>query len=298
MAISGHRKSIALFITLGAILVAVIVTLNIGLIVWSWRTGVMLVLGALFCGLLIAGVVLNTIFLVREIRRNEQHDQFINAVTHELKTPVSSIRLYLETLLTREMDDKKRREFYGVMLADSDRLTHTIDQVLRAGQAKTWRKHHNRDVLNLGELATECVSLARLRHHLPEDAVRCECEHASVRGDADELKAAVSNLLDNAIKYSKSQVRVTVVVAAVDDKNVAVRVRDDGVGISPPELKRIFRRFYRIPGLVSTRVKGTGLGLFIVLSTAKRHGGKAYAESEGLGRGSTFTLQLPSAGGA
>ena len=78
-------------------------------------------------------MVLNTIFLVREIRRNEQHDSFINAVTHELKTPVASIRLYLQTLQTRELDDDKRREFYRIMLEDSDRLLHTIDQVLRAG---------------------------------------------------------------------------------------------------------------------------------------------------------------------
>lgn len=298
MASSGRQKSIALFITLGSCLVAVAVTLNIGLIVWTWRTGVMLVLGALFCSLIIAGVALNTIFLVREIRRNEQHDQFINAVTHELKTPVSSIRLYLETLQTREMDDAKRREFYAVMLADSDRLAHTIDQVLRAGQAKTLRKHHHRELLDLAEIVKDCVRLARLRHHLPDEAVRCECAKAKVWGDADELKAAVTNLLDNAIKYSRDEVRVTAEVVLVDGNNVAVRVRDKGVGISPPELKRIFRRFYRIPGIVTTRVKGTGLGLYIVGATAKRHGGKAYAESEGTGRGSTFTLQLPGAGAA
>ncbi|MCU1261085.1 MAG: Two-component sensor histidine kinase [Bryobacterales bacterium] len=298
MASSGRQKSIALFITLGSCLVAVAVTLNIGLIVWTWRTGVMLVLGALFCSLIIAGVVLNTIFLVREIRRNEQHDQFINAVTHELKTPVSSIRLYLETLQTREMDDAKRREFYAVMLADSDRLAHTIDQVLRAGRAKTWRKHHHRELLDLTEIVKDCVRLARLRHHLPDEAVGCECAKAQVWGDADELKAAVTNLLDNAIKYSKDEVRVTAEVVLVDGNNVAVRVRDKGVGISPAELKRIFRRFYRIPGIVTTRVKGTGLGLYIVGATAKRHGGKAYAESEGAGRGSTFTLQLPGAGAA
>ena len=80
-------------------------------------------------------MVLNTIFLVREIRRNEQHDSFINAVTHELKTPIASIRLYLQTLQTRELDAEKRSEFYRIMLDDSDRLLHTIEQVLRAGSA-------------------------------------------------------------------------------------------------------------------------------------------------------------------
>src|SRR4051812_42844087 len=133
MQAGGHRKSIAFFITLGSCLVALAVTLNIGWVVLNWRTGVMLVLGVLFFLLIISGVVLNTVFLVREIRRNEQHDTFINNVTHELKTPVASIRLYLQTLQSRDIDEAKRKEFYEIMLADSDRLQHTIEQVLRAG---------------------------------------------------------------------------------------------------------------------------------------------------------------------
>ncbi len=293
MALSGHRKSIALFITLGACLIAVAVILNIGLIVWSWRTGVMLLLGVLFCSLLIAGVTLNTIFLVREIRRNEGHDHFINAVTHELKTPVSSMRLYLETLQKREMPDEKRREFYSVMLQDTDRLTHTIEQVLRAGEAKTWRKHLHPDRVDLAEIVQECVALARMRHHLPEEAVSCQCAHEFVWGNADELKAAVTNLLDNAIKYSRGEVHVSAEVVRLNEKNVGIRVRDQGIGIARNELKRVFRRFYRVQGMVATRVKGTGLGLYLVQATVKRHGGKAWAESAGPGQGSTFTMQLP-----
>jgi len=295
MAFGGRRTSIAVFITIGCCLVALAVALNVSFIVLNWRTGVMLVLGILFFGLIIAGVVLNTIFLVREIRRNEQHDHFINSVTHELKTPVSSIRLYLETLQTRDLDEAKRKQFYEVMLADSYRLTHTIEQVLRAGQAKTPRKHANRVLLDIGELVQDCVELARLRHHLPEQAISYLPLEASVVGDPDELKAAVSNLLDNAIKYSTGDVAVGVEVLRPDQKHVAVRVRDSGVGISAQELRRVFKRFYRIPGTVTMRVKGTGLGLFIVKSAAQRHGGQAFAESEGPGRGSTFTIQLPSA---
>ena len=131
--ISGRRRSVIFFTVLGICLVAVAVTLNISWIVLNWSEGVLAVLGLIFFLVIIAGVVLNTIFLVREIRRNEQHDSFINAVTHELKTPVASIRLYLQTLQTRELDEDKRREFYRIMLEDSDRLLHTIDQVLRAG---------------------------------------------------------------------------------------------------------------------------------------------------------------------
>jgi len=297
---AGRRKSIVFFITLGACLVALAVTQNILWVVINWRTGVMLILGVLFFALIIAGVVLNTIFLVREIRRNEQHDTFINAVTHELKTPVASIRLYLQTLQSRDIDEAKRLEFYKVMLADSDRLQNTIEQVLRAAATGRAGRHLNRTRIDLSEVVHDCLALASRRHHLPEDALHFaqslpEGETASVIGDLDELKAAVSNLLDNAIKYSGSRISVLVEIARSDAKHLAIRVTDQGVGISSEELKRIFRRFYRIPGAVATRVKGTGLGLFIVRSVAEKHGGRAFAESSGTGRGSTFTLQLPAA---
>src|SRR5437870_12350923 len=300
MATGGHRKSIAFFITLGACLVALAVTLNVGWVVLNWRNGVMLILGVLFFAVIISGLVLNTIFLVREVRRNEQHDTFINAVTHELKTPVASIRLYLQTLQTREIDEAKRMECYNVMLADSDRLQNTIEQVLRAGTTGRSGRHLNRTNIDVSELVRECLSLAGRRHHLPEDALHytealAPGEKVTVIGDLDELKAAVSNLLDNAIKYSGSKISVLVEIAKLDARRVAIRVTDQGVGISSVELKRIFKRFYRIPGAVATRVKGTGLGLFIVRSIAEKHGGRAYAESPGAGRGSTFTLQLPAA---
>ena len=293
MGLSSHRKSMALFITLGVLVAGLVAIWNIGLIVLTWRQGIMLVLGVLTGILVITGVVLNTIFLVREIRRNEQHDQFINAVTHELKTPVASIRLYLQTLQRRTLNEQKQQEFYEVMLADTDRLTHTIEQVLQAGRMKAAQKSLNRERLDLGELVDECVSIARLRHHLADDAMEVTRIPAPVVGDAEELKAAVSNLLDNAIKYSKTEVHIVAEVVRLDDKNVAVRVRDQGVGISSEELSRIFKRFYRIPGIVAKRVKGMGLGLYIVRSAAEKHGGRAFAESEGPGRGSTFTIQLP-----
>jgi two-component system, OmpR family, sensor histidine kinase SenX3 len=105
----------------------------------------------------------------------------------------------------------------------------------------------------------------------------------------------VWNLLDNAVKYSRDEVKIRVELDSVHNHRVAVRVTDHGVGISPVELKRIFKRFYRIPASVAVRTKGSGLGLFIVRSVAKKHGGKAFAESAGQGQGSTFTLQLPSA---
>ena len=292
-----RRKSVAFFITLGACLVALAVALNVGWIILNLREVVLLVLGIVFFLVLIFGLVLNTTFLIREIRRNEQHDAFINAVTHELKTPLASIRLYLETLKKRDLDENKRQEFYDVMLADSDRLLQTVEQVLRAGQSGQRRRKLNLRKVDVGELVTECVNLTRVRHNLAPEAVTfteaVNGERPQVKADAEELRVAISNLLDNAVKYSVKGVQISVEVATLDAKKVAVRIEDKGIGIPSAQLKRIFRRFYRVPGRVMARFKGTGLGLFIVSSVVERHGGKVFAESEGRGQGSRFTIELP-----
>ena len=297
MAVSGRRKSIAFFITLGASLVAVAIALNVGWILLNPREVALLVLGIIFFLVIITGLVLNTTFLIREIRRNEQHDAFINAVTHELKTPLASIRLYLQTLKTRDIDETKRQEFYDVMLADSDRLMQTVEQVLRAGQSGLRRRKLNLRKVDIGELAKECVDLTRVRYKLGAEAVSfsqsVNGERPHVKADADEMRAAITNLLDNAVKYSVNNVNVRVEVAAVDDRKVAVRISDAGIGIPSAQLKRIFKRFYRVPGRVMARFKGTGLGLFIVSSIVERHGGRVFAQSEGPGHGSEFTIQLP-----
>jgi len=295
----GRRKSIAFFITLGASLVAVAIALNVGWILLNWREVALLVFGIIFFLLIIFGLVLNTTFLIREIRRNEQHDAFINAVTHELKTPITSIRLYLETLKKREVAESQRQEFYDVMLADSERLLQTVEQVLRAGRAGDRRRRINPSIIDIREMVRECVELARLRYNLGPDAITIReipgSEELRVAGDSDELRVAVQNLLDNAVKYSEKNVAVSVEVVPLDEKQMAVRIRDQGVGIAGAQLKRVFKRFYRVPGRVMARVKGTGLGLFIVRSVVEKHGGRVFAESAGLGQGSTFTIQLPRA---
>ena len=297
MRIGGRRKSVVFFLTFGICLVVLALALNVGWILLNWREVALLVLGIVFFGLIIAGLVLNTTFLVREIRRNEQHDAFINAVTHELKTPLASMRLYLETLKSRDVPEARRREFYDIMLADGDRLLHTVEQVLHAGRTAQKKRALNLSHVGLGEVVRECVDLARLRHGLDAGAIRYVespgAADASVNGDREELRAAVSNLLDNAVKYSDKGVEIEVEVGPADERTLAVRVRDKGIGIHRTQLKRIFKRFYRVPGHFMARFKGTGLGLFIVHSIVERHGGRVYAESEGLGRGSTFTIRLP-----
>ncbi|HXJ41091.1 MAG TPA: HAMP domain-containing sensor histidine kinase [Bryobacteraceae bacterium] len=289
----GRRKSIA-FIALGVGLILFTLLLYFGWLVLDWRAGIRLFLGIILLAAIIAGVVLNTVFLVREIRRGEQHDAFINAVTHELKTPIASIRLYVETLKSRSVDEEKRQEFYRIILANTDRLNTTVEQVLRTGRIGASRRSAHMTPLNLSDVVAETVERARVLHHVPAEAIECHAARPlNVMGDVDELRAAVSNLIDNALKYSGQGARVLVSTSIDEDRYATVRVADNGPGIPGAELKRIFKRFYRMHGPVATRVKGMGLGLYIVRSVARRHGGRAWAESAGTGRGSTFTMQLP-----
>ena len=293
MVTAERRKSIALFIALGAGLILVTLLLYIGWVLLNWRTGVLLFLGVLLLALIISGVVLNTIFLVREIRRNEQHNAFINAVTHELKTPVASIRLYLQTLQSRPVDDTKRQEFYRTMLDDSDRLLATIEQILRTSRIGASGRKLNLTRFDLRRVVEASLDRARTLHTLSPNAVSYEPgPPVELVGDEEEVRAAVANLIDNAIKYSGKDVHIAVGVTG-DGNHVSVRVQDRGHGIPKHELKQIFKRFYRVPGPLSSSVKGTGLGLFIVRSVARRHGGRVWAESEGPGRGSTFMLEFP-----
>src|SRR3954470_7560176 len=206
MRISGRRrKSVVFFLTFGICLVVLALALNVGWILLNWREVALLVLGIIFFGLIIFGLVLNTTFLIREIRRNEQHDAFINAVTHELKTPIASIRLYLETLKSRDVDEAQRAGFYDIMLNDSDRLLKTVEQVLRASRTGMKGRRIANSVINVGEIVRECLEITRVRYGLTDSHLTYfespEASSAKVSGDIDELRAAFSNLLDNAVKY-------------------------------------------------------------------------------------------------
>jgi len=298
MRITSRKTAIAFFVTLGVSLAVAAMVLNISWIILNWRELVPLILGVIFFGFIIAGVIFNTIFLVREIRRNEQQDSFLNAVTHELKTPITSIRLYLETLQKRNLDEQQRSEFYQVMLEDTQRLIGTVEQVLRAARVVQKNAPLSRREVDVGPLVQDAVDLTRSRYHLTADAVDWTqdgrpAHQLIVMGDRDELFTALSNVLDNAVKYSAADPSIRVEVVTPNLKDVQIRVRDSGVGIPRGELKRVFKRFYRVPASDSALVKGSGLGLFIVRAIARRHGGNAYAESEGAGRGTTLIIQLP-----
>ena len=291
-----RRKTAIFFLVLGICLSILAVALNIGWILLNVREVLLMVLGIIFFALIITGLILNTVFLVREIRRSEQHDAFLNSVTHELKTPIASIKLYLDTLKSREVTPEKREEFYDIMLADTDRLLQTVEQVLQAGRAREKMRQLNVGEVNVIAIINEAVAIVRSRYHLKDDVIRIseQTGELKVLGDNNDLRTVFVNLLDNAIKYSGDDRKISIRAKRTSLKNkVDIFVRDNGVGIPPGELKRIFRRFYRVPDQSTKETKGTGLGLAIVRSIVEKHGGSIKADSKGDGRGTTFVVQLP-----
>lgn len=297
MNLTRRRGATAFFITLGVCLTVLAVALNVTWVHINGRRIALDVLGVFLFAILIAGVVLNTVFLVREIRRNERQDSFLNAVTHELKTPIASMRLYLDTLMRHPVDELQRQHFYAIMRSDTDRLLATVEQVLKAGELGQRERVQRRSRIELNVLVAECIAITLSRHHLPPEAIQMDDVPGDVRlfvsANPEDMRTAVLNLLDNAVKYSPQGVRVRCRLSIENYTWAVLSISDTGLGIQAQDLRRIFKRFYRAASNDRVKIKGTGLGLFLVRTIVRQHGGEIRAMSEGPGKGSTMILKLP-----
>jgi signal transduction histidine kinase len=257
---------------------------------------VLIVLGSAFFVLLIVGLVGLCAWLVREMRFNQRQQAFLDAVTHEMKTPLASLRLALDTLARRDPPPERRNAFLSMMEEDVERLDRTVRQVLAAARAEGERRKPLSGCVELGRLLEESIAEIRETHQLGAGAIRLESDaSAVVRGDEAELGLVFRNLLENAVKYSEPPVDVRVEVTDTGDHRVRVQIADQGIGIPPRELRKIFRRFYRVGRDMQRTASGLGLGLFIVRDLVRRHGGRIEAQSEGAGRGSRFVVTLRTA---
>jgi len=285
-----RRRTAIFFAILGICLIALAVALNVGWIILNLREVALLVFGVIFFVLIITGVTLNTIFLLREIRRNEQHDAFLNAVTHELKTPIASIKLYLETLKNRELDRAKQQEFYDIMLSDSERLLGTVEQVLQASRAREKERLERITDVRLDEIIEETAQIVRTRHHLDDNVMRIthSAEAIEVFGDRDQLQTAFSNLLENAVKYSPVEPRI-IIRTKLSGGYGEIYIKDNGIGIAKSDQARIFKMFERLNA--GHDYPGTGMGLAIVHAAVERMRGRVGVESC-RGEGSTFWIEL------
>jgi len=301
------RRSIGFPLALGIVLTLLTAVLAVGwqvLLVGDWRPvaqglttlhWVLIVLGSLFFVVVIAGLVWLSAWLVREMRLNQRQQAFLDAVTHEMKTPLASLRLYLDTLSRHDPPPERRRAFLERMQEDVQRLDHTVGQVLAATRAEL-RSRAPAEPLDLPALLHSSVEEVRQRHSLPEDAVRLLAgPPATAVGNRAELQVVFRNLLENAVRYSDGDVDVRVSVQRLGGGRVCVEIADRGIGIERRELRRIFQRFYQARRDVQRQAQGLGLGLFVVRQLVRRQGGAVEARSEGPGRGSRFRVTLRTA---
>lgn len=300
------RRSIGVPLAIGIVSMVLVLALSVGWQILVWRDTaapsaertpidlVLFVLGTLFFLMVFGGLVWLSVQVVIEMRLNQSQRAFLDAVTHELNTPLSSFRLGLETLARHELAREQRNEFLGRMSEDLDRLESTVAQVLAAARAEEGSPARDRrGSVDLQSLLAANVEELRARHGLDEEMVALVAgEPVRVRGDEAELGLVFRNLLENAFKYSGDPVRIRVGVEAARDGRVRVAISDEGIGIPGHELERIFQRFHRAGRDVQRQVAGLGLGLFVVRTLLRKHGGRIVALSEGAGRGSRFVVTL------
>jgi len=299
------RSSISTPITLGAITVLLSLALLVG---WSFLLGQkimrsadiavdvwLLVLGALSFVLIITVLVLFVVSLARGIIEVRKQDSFIDSVTHELKSPLASLQLCLETLGREGLEVDAREQLRTMMLEDVDRLRAFIDDVLEANRLSYARAGMlNLSDVSLADLAEDCAEAVRVRYKLLPEEITIDIEpELVVSTDRAAIGLVVKNLIDNAVKYSGRPARVEVRARRDAEGRVLIEVSDSGIGIDRKNLKRVFHRFYRVEDQEVRERRGTGLGLFVVWALVKQLGGKVRASSEGRGQGTTMRVELP-----
>jgi len=297
-------RSISLLIVISTITVLLTVALLVGwtlVIVQNMgaRRAVsgsvwLLVGGIAFFVVIMSVVVLFSVFLVREILEVRRQQTFIDSVTHELKSPLASIKLCLDTLARSELSQSQREHLRHMMLSDVERLSIFVDDILVASRIAHGLRAQQWAAVNVPALVERCVEGMQRRYELDDAAIQIQVPAGlTIHTDPTALETVLKNLLDNAVKYSTPPPRVTVQVEADDAKHIRIEVRDEGIGIERPQLKRIFKRFYRVPSDDVYSRSGTGLGLYVVAALVRNLGGKIAAHSEGHMRGTRISVKLP-----
>ena len=231
--------------------------------------------------------------LNEQLKLNKMYDSFISSVTHELKSPLASIQLYLETLGSRDVPVERRDEFIHLMLQDSQRLNDLISSILEISGLEEKKEVYRPSYYNAEELIRILVSETAEQYNLDDESIHVEGSADCVcRVDRRSMKVVLNNLVDNAVKYSADPISITVSMRCVP-KRLVIEVNDTGIGISEKDYKEIFKKFRRVANPKSPTVKGTGLGLYWVREIVRHHHGKISVYSDGLSRGTSFRIQLP-----
>jgi len=252
-----------------------------------------LVGGSLLMLLILLGINFLFVSQVREARFNRLQADFISSITHELKSPLASIQLYLETINLRDPPPEVAREFIGHMLMETERLSHLIDNILVASRIRRGRLSLDPTPVDIYQFIQDFFNQVMLRYGWDRDAITLSGKTGLiVMVDKQYMEMVLINIVTNAIKYSNRNFRLFIKIEA-DQDHVNLNFIDQGMGVEPKELKKVFKVFYRSPTIREIGVQGTGLGLFIVRDVIRALGGRVTASSEGFGQGLTITLSLP-----
>jgi signal transduction histidine kinase len=305
------RRSLGWPILLGVVLIGSIITLGVGWVLVTIAAALgsenaafywaILGVGIALLVLVLVGVIVYLALTVKAIALSQRQSNFIDSVTHELKSPLASLKLYLQTLTRRPVPPAQQADFHRFMLQDVERLDTLIDHLLDAAQTLQRRPATGSETVALEPVLRRAAATAVQRHAVPEASVRIECGTAAegrplaVRGREADLDIIFRNLVDNAVKYSLPEPQVEVVAQAGPAGTVSVSVADNGPGIPVSHRTAVFRRFFRMGSELERSTPGTGLGLFLVKSLVRQLRGRVTAKGRGVDRGTVMHVELPTA---
>lgn len=294
----SRRQRLGWPITLAVILIVLLIALAIGWILLTDQNVPLLTFGATTFVLIVVGVVMYLVLSIRSININQRQSNFIDSVTHELKSPIASLKLYLQTLSRRQLSDDERQEFYDSMLEDVERLDKLINEILDAARLERGDQAAETQDVALGDLIRACGDEVCQRHQVPLTTIQYQMTPLVVHGAKVDLELLFRNILDNAVKYGGDPPCVEVQLAELYNGRIAVRIADNGSGIPIRHRQRIFGRFVRLGTELEREKKGTGLGLYIVSTLAKKLNGKIRVRGRDKTVGAIFEVTMPGRAGS
>ncbi len=300
----SFRRSLSTPIILAIAMFALLAVLTVGWVLLSvfgalqhadfsgvyWA---LLPIGSIFILLLVVGVVLYLILSIKAINLTRRQSNFIDSVTHELKSPMASMKLYLQTLSRHQVSQQLQTDFHRFMLEDLERLDHLINQMLDAGRLEAERSGEENEDVELADLLRDCAAAVCVNYRVPADIVRLDLQPGVVVGRRIDLDIIFRNLIDNAVKYAATPPRVEVSLRPGAAGRLSVRIADNGPGIPPHLRRKIFGRFVRLGLELERKKPGTGLGLYIARTLVRRHRGQIRVHDPEHGPGTVFEVQLP-----
>ncbi len=301
------RRSLGWPITLGVVMIVLLVALTIGWVIVTMIAAMeaehsgplwaLLAIGSTFFVMLIVGVVIYLVLSIKSYRLGQRQSNFIDSVTHELKSPIASLKLCLQTLNMRQVAPEKQTDFHRFMLEDLQRLDHLINHLLDAARLDQDPVESGAEDVDLAAVLGRCIDMTCQRYRLPKETITQRLESATVHGRPADLEMIFRNLLDNAVKYAGAAPEVGVDLYRPGEDRVRVRISDNGPGIPFKLRRKIFGRFVRIGSELERSKPGTGLGLYIVRMLVKRMHGQVSVRGRGSQAGTVFEVDLPTTNG-